>query len=164
MLDDLPIAGALFEHAAGNHFLDHDTEELYGKMELVRGLLVHITGPDAMARLPSRIAEARFGHPGIAITIAARDGTVLSSTGPAQVVKHLLSIGDTIPASMITWLNADRTYRIVANRLALGIPGSAPVTVAIALDITDDQVFMTEFKEALWFGLAFAMLVMAVLG
>ena len=59
---------------------------------------------------------------------------------------------------------ADRTYRIVGNRLPLGTPGQPPVTVAIALDITSDRAFMREFAEFMWFGMGLAMVVMAVLG
>ena len=160
----LLAAGVLFEHAAENHFLEDDTQELTGKMELIRSLLAKATTPAAVGELPVRIGDAVFGHPGIAIALAASDGRNLFTTGPEAVVKHLLSgveLGRGLPT---IWSNGDRTYRIVGNRLPLGTPGQPPVNVAIALDITSDRAFMNEFQEFLWFGMGLAMVVMAVLG
>ncbi len=160
----LLIAGALFEHAAENHFLDDDREELYGKTELIRSLLAKATTPAAVAELPTRIADTMFGHPGIAIAVARSDRTVLFSTGPRAVVEHLLSAAELGRAQPVTWSDPPRVYRIVASRLPLGIPHSPPVNVGVALDITSDRAFMSEFREFLWFGMAFSMVVMAVLG
>jgi two-component system, OmpR family, heavy metal sensor histidine kinase CusS len=160
----LLVAGVLFQRAAENHFLDDDTLELNGKMELMRSVLASVTTPDSIAQLPTRIADAMFGHPGIAIAVTASDGAVLFSTGPADVVKHLLGsieLGGPQPA---TWSSSDRVYRFVTNRLPLGIPSRSPASVAIALDITSDRDFMSEFREFLWFGMALAMVVMALLG
>jgi two-component system, OmpR family, heavy metal sensor histidine kinase CusS len=160
----LLVAGVLFEHAAENHFLDNDTLELNGKMELMRNVLAGVTAPDSIAQLPTRVADAMLGHPGIAIAVAASDGAVLFSTGPAEVVKHLLESAEPGRAQPTTWSSSDRVYRFVANRLPLGISGAAPARVAIALDITSDRDFMSAFREFLWFGMALAMVVMALLG
>lgn len=160
----LLIAGVLFEHAAENHFLDDDRQELNGKMDLIRGLLASITTPDAVAQLPTRIGDAIFGHPGIAISIAANDGAVLFSTGPGDVVQHLLRDAEMDKPQPAIWSNGHRSYRIAANHLPLGIAGSTPVNVEIAFDITDDRAFMSEFREFLWFGMALAAVIMALLG
>ena len=160
----LLVAGVLFEHAAENHFLEDDTQELTGKIELIRSVLAKATTPTAVDELPSRIGDAVFGHPGIAIAVAASDGRNLFTTGPEAVVKHLLSGAELGRPQPATWSNGDRTYRIVGNRLPLGVPAQPPVNVAIALDITSDREFMSEFAQFLWFGMALAMVVMAVLG
>lgn len=160
----LLIAGVLFERAAENHFLDDDIQELSGKMELIRSLLASIKTPEAVAELPTRIGDAVFGHPGIAISIATNDGAVLFSTGPGDVAQHLLrgdELGKPQPA---IWSNGSRFYRIVANHLPLGIPDSQPVSVAIAFDISDDRAFMSEFRQFLWFGMTLAAVIMALLG
>lgn len=160
----LLIAGLLFERAANNHFLEHDREELYGKMELIRDLLRTTTTRDALAALPLRLHDAISGHPGIVIMVAAGDGPMLFSIGNAAVVKHLFEGAELGEPQPVTWSDADNTYRIVANRLALGIPGSQPARVAIAFDVTDDQQFLTAFREFLWFGMAQAALAMGFLG
>lgn len=160
----LLVAGLLFERAADNHFLEHDREELYGKMELMRDLLRTTTSRDALAALPLRLHDAISGHPGIVVLVAEGDGSVLFSIGNAEVVQHLRAGAEIGEPGPVTWPNADSTYSIVANRLALGIPGSQPARVAIAFDVTDDQQFVTVFREFLWFGMAQAALAMGFLG
>jgi two-component system heavy metal sensor histidine kinase CusS len=160
----LLVAGLLFEHAVKNHFLEHDREELYGKMELIRDLLRTTTSRDALAALPLRLHDAISGHLGIVITVAQSEGTVLSSIGDAAVAKHLLEGAEITKPQPVVWSQADHTYRIVANHLALGIPASQPAKVAIALDTTDDQEFFAEFRGYLWFGMAQAALAMGFLG
>lgn len=160
----LLVAGLLFERAVENQFLKNDRQELGGKMELIRDVLGNITKPDMLAILPLRLSDAVAGHPGIVITVAASDGTVLFSVGQPEVAKHLLEGAEIGKVEPMTWLLDDHTYRIVANRLALGIPASQPANVAIALDITNDQEFMLEFREFLWFGMFLAALAMGWLG
>lgn len=160
----LLVAGLLFEHAVNNHFLEHDREELYGKMELIRDLLRTTTTRDALAELPSRLRDAISGHPGIVITVVQSDGTMLFSIGATEVAKHLLEGAELGKPQPVTWSYADNTYRIVVSQLALGVPASQPATVAIAFDVTDDQKFFTEFRQFLWFGMAQAALAMGFLG
>ncbi|HUW49555.1 MAG TPA: heavy metal sensor histidine kinase [Sulfuricella sp.] len=158
------VAGVLFERAGENQFKEHDREELDGKMALVRDVLGNITKPDTLAALPLQLRDAVAGHPGIVITVVASDGAVLFSVGQAEVVKRLLEGAEIDKPQPVTWSLNNHTYRIVANRLALGIPASQPANVAIALDITSDQEFMAEFREFLWFGIALAALAMGWLG
>ena len=160
----LLAAGALFEHAAEDHFLDDDREELVGKTELIRRLLANATTPAAVAELPTLIAGTTFGHPGMAIAVASANGAVLYSTGPRAVVGHLLASGELGQAQPAIWSHSGHVYRIAASRMPLGIPASLPVTVAIALDITGDRAFMNEFRQFLWFGMALSILIMAMLG
>lgn len=160
----LLIAGALFARALADHSLRRDTEQLGGMMEFVRTLLAGVTTREGMAQIPLRISDSRFEHPSMGIVLAARDGTILYSAGPGEVVKHLLAGAGIGTSAPVTWSHADATYRIAANRYPLGIPGSAPVTVAIALDITRDEEFITEVRQYLWLGVVQAGLAMALLG
>jgi two-component system heavy metal sensor histidine kinase CusS len=160
----LLVAGVLFERAVENHFFDDDTLELNGKMELMRSVLASVTTPDSIAQLPARVSDAMFGHPGIAIAVAASDGSALFSTGAADVVKHMLGSAELGKPQPATWSSGDRVYRFLTSRLPLGIPGRPLATVAIALDITSDRDFMSAFRRFLWFGMALAMVIMALLG
>ncbi len=157
----LLFAGLLFERAANNRFEEHDREELDGKMALIREVLGNIRSFDAMAALPLRLHDTMTGgHPGISVTVATSDGRVLFSAGERAVVNHLLrqtEIGKPQPA---TWLLDNHSYRIIANRIPLGIPASQPANVAIAFDISGDREFMVEFRESLWFGMFLAALAM----
>jgi len=156
----LLFAGLLFERAANNRFLEHDTEELDGKMTLLHETLGSITSFDAMAALPLRLRDAMSGHPGIAATVATSDGKVLFSVGPNAVVNHLFQGTEIDKPQPATWSLDNHSYRIVANRVALGIPASQAANVAVALDISRDQEFMVEFREFLWFGMIMAALAM----
>jgi two-component system heavy metal sensor histidine kinase CusS len=160
----LLVAGLLFERAVENKFLEHDRQELDGKMELIRNVLGKITKPETLATLPIRLQDVVAGHPGIVITVASGDGAVLFSVGQPEVVMHLLKGAEIGKLQPVTLTLDNHTYRIVDNRLALGIPNSQPAKIAIALDITSDQEFMTEFRESLWFGMTLAALAMGWLG
>jgi two-component system heavy metal sensor histidine kinase CusS len=156
----LLFAGLLFERAANNRFLEHDLEELQGKMALIHEVLGKITSVDAMAALPMHLHDTMSGHPGIAITVATGDGRVLFTVGQNVVVNHLLQGTEIDKPQPVIWSLDNDSYRIVANRVALGIPASQPANVAIALDISRDQEFMMEFSEFLWFGMILAALAM----
>lgn len=156
----LLVAGLLFERAANQQFLAHDIEELDGKMTLIHEVLGNITSFDAMAVLPSRLHDTMTGHPGIAITIATNEGKVLFSVGSSLVVSHLLQGTEIEQPQPVTLSLDDHIYRIVANRISLGIPATQPAKVAIAFDISRGQTFMLEFQEFLWFGMFLAALAM----
>ena len=160
----LLAAGALFAHAVEGHFLGRDMEALGGMMEFVRTVLAGITRPEDIAQIPLRMRDARFEHPSIAIAVAAGDRTVLYEAGPGEVVAHLLAGAEVGASEPLTWSHGADTYRIAANRFPLGIPGSAPVMVAIAFNITRDQGFINDINAFLWLGVAQAALAMAALG
>lgn len=157
----LLVAGLLFGRAASNRFLEHDMEELDGKMALIHQALSDITSVDATSALPARLHDTMSGHPGIAVTVSRNDGTVLLSAGPSDVVSHLLQGMEIDQPQPVDWSLGKRSYRIAANRAALGISTSQSVNVAIALDISEDQEFMMEFREFLWFGMFLAALTVA---
>jgi two-component system heavy metal sensor histidine kinase CusS len=160
----LLVAGALFAHAVQQHFLGRDMEALGGMMEFVRTVLAGITRPGEMAQIPLRMRDARFEHPSIAIAIAASDKTVLYEAGPGDVVAHLLAGAEVGASKPVTWSHGADTYRIAANHFPLGIPGSAPVMVAIGFNVTRDQAFINDMSAFLWLGVAQAALAMAALG
>jgi len=99
----LLIAGALFARAVEDQSLRRDTEELGGMMEFVRTVLAGVATPEGMTQIPLRISDSRFEHPSIAVVLAARDGTILYSAGPGEVVKHLLAGAEIGSAEPVTW-------------------------------------------------------------
>ena len=158
-------AGLVFERVGENQLQEHYRMELDGKMELVRNALESIPSSTPTSMMRVRLREAIIiSHPGIAITVTASDGTVLFSVGKAEVAKHLIE-GTEIGKPKPVVLELDhRTYRIRARHLALGIPGSQPVNVAIALDITEEIEFMAKFMRLLWLSIALAALALGWLG
>jgi two-component system, OmpR family, heavy metal sensor histidine kinase CusS len=160
----LLVAGLLFERAADNQFLQHDREELSGKVELLSEELARVEDSATLARLPARLREAVLGHPGIAISVRAADGRVLFQTGPQDVLAHLLQGLEVGQADPVVWRSAEHAYRVAGARLPLRAPGIAFADVGVALDISDDQEFRAAFQEFLWFGMFLSALAMAWLG
>lgn len=158
-------AGLLFERAGENQLHEHYRMELDGKMELVRNALGSIASPASLDALRMRLRDAIvISHPGISITVAASDGTTLFSVGKAEVVKHLLEGAEIGKPKPVIWALDNRTYRIRTEHVALGIPASQPVNVAIALDITEEIEFMAKFMRLLWLGMTLATLALGWLG
>lgn len=160
----LLVAGLLLEHAGANEFLERDSAELYGKMELIQNELLRINLPVNATTLPLRVHDIVLGHPGIAIIIKSQQGKILFSTGPEDVVRYL---------STETWMNkpqpvtvsySDRSYRVMADRLMLGGTHTQFVNVDIGLDITKNQSFLYDVRQSFWFGMALALMAMGWLG
>ena len=158
-------AGLVFERVGENQLQEHYRMELDGKMELIRSALESIPSSTPISVMRVRLREAIvISHPGITITVAASDGTVLFSVGKAEVVKHLIEGAEIGKPTPVIWALDHRTYRIRARHLALGIPASQPANVAIALDITEEIELMAEFMRLLWFSMALAALALGWLG
>ncbi|HEX8963904.1 MAG TPA: heavy metal sensor histidine kinase [Rhodocyclaceae bacterium] len=148
----LLVAGVLFVRAGNARFLDNDREELDGKISLVRDILGSAHTAADMAALPLRLRDTAFGHPGM-VVLVSDDRGVLFSAGDQAVVDHLArgaELGQPQPA---IWKPDERTFRIAAARFPLGIPGGRSALVGIALDISEDQAYLREFEEFLWFGI-----------
>ena len=161
----LLICGMLFARAVEGEFRRHDLEELDGKMQVVRETLADIASYEAIAVLqPQLHSTVTAGHPHSAITIVRSDGAVLLSMGQPTVVEHLLSGSEDGKSGLLTWSSDNRTYRIVTDRVALGVPGSQPAKVAISFDITSDEDFIASFTRAVWIAIGLGTLATGLIG
>jgi two-component system heavy metal sensor histidine kinase CusS len=160
----LLLAGVMFERATQSHFLEDDQRELSGKFDLIRDLLANADSASGKAQLPTRIADAMFGHPGIAISIVSRDGGVIFAAGPQAVLNRMRADPKAGEAQLDSWSDGARFYRLMQGRFALGVSDRAPVRVSVALDITEDHAFLVRFRKLLWLGMVLAMLVVGLLG
>lgn len=159
----LLVAGFLFVRAGNERFLDNDREELTGKIELVRDILGSARTAQDLASIPLRLRDTAFGHPGMVVLVVVNDG-VLFSTGDRRVLEYLAKETDVGSPRPAIWRLGNSIYRVETARLPLGIPGQKPATVTIALDITEDQAFLLEFKQFLWFGIFLVALALGWLG
>ena len=158
-------AGLLFEHVGENQLQEHYRMELDGKMELVRNTLGGVTSTVTITELRQKLHSAIIiSHPGIAITVAASDGTTLFSVGRPEVVKHLLEGAEIGKPKPVVWALDSRTYRIRTEHLTPGITASQSANVAIAVDITEEMEFMAKFMRLLWLGMTLAALALGWLG
>jgi len=159
------ICAMLFARAVEGQFRRHDLEELDGKMQVVRETLADAASYQAIAILqPQLHYTVTAGHPHSAITIVGSDGAVLLTMGQPRVVEHLLSGAEDGKTGLLTWSSENRTYRIVSDRVALGVPGSRPAKVAISFDITNDQDFIANFTRMVWIAIGVGTLLTGLIG
>lgn len=148
----LLIAGIVFERAANYRFRDHDQEELHGKLKLVHEILRSAGGIADTRVMDRRFQDMAFGHPGMAMLVTSA-GHVLYSAGGKVVLGHLAretTKGIDMP---IRWSEGKNSYRIARANFGSISPEVPDVSVAVALDITEDQIFFKNYQEFLWFGM-----------
>lgn len=161
----LLVSGLLFENAVEKQFHMHDTEEMNGKMDMIRDVLKNATSYETIKALRPDLRNAIVaGHPDMTITVVDKNGTLLFSVGQEQMAKLLLEGSKVAKPQPVTWSLDKHTYRIATKSFTLGIPGSPPANVAISLDITSDQEFIDDFKIYLWIGIGLCTLIMGLLG
>lgn len=77
--------GWVVARSVEDHFLELDRGEIEGKLALVRNLLAKAHSPESLAALPQELDDALVGHPGLAVTLLAADGSTWFSTGGWQI-------------------------------------------------------------------------------
>jgi len=161
----MSVSGLVLEQAIEEQFRRHDLVELDGKFEVMRETLVSVTSYESLANMQLQLHNTVMaGHPHSALTIVRSDGSALLSMGQPNVVKHLLTPEASGPRASMTWTSENRTYRIKADRVALGVPGSDPVLVSISFDITNDRDFMASFIRLLWLAMGLGALATGLVG
>lgn len=161
----LLLCGMLFARAIEDQLQSHDQEELDGKMEVMRETLGNIASYESLAILQPQLHNTvTAGHPHSAVTIVGSDGTILLAMGQPKVVQHLLEGAELGRPELVTWSANSRTYRILTEDIALGVPGSKPAHVAISFDVTGDREFIGRFTRLLWFAIAVGTLAMGLIG
>jgi two-component system heavy metal sensor histidine kinase CusS len=160
----LMIAGALFERALDERLLKRDIEELSGKMELVRDIVLSAHSFEDVSNLPIRMKDVVFGHPGIVISVRTQDGSALFSAGDQQVARQLQDQVTPAGAPPVTRRFGEKFYRFVSMPVLRGAPQGGPVNVMIALDVTEDRNFVKELQAYVWLGVAQIAVVLGGLG
>lgn len=150
----LMIAGAIFERALNERMLKRDKEELSGKMELVRDIVLAAHNFEDISNLPVRLNDVVFGHPGMVISVRTEKGAVLFSVGSEQVAKQLQDEVTAVGTEPVTREYGGHFYRLISSEVMRGVRAGGPIKVMIALDITEDHDFLTELQEYYWFGMA----------
>ena len=160
----LLAVGLVLAHAVENHFLEQDRHEIEGKLELIGNLLARTGHPMALQMLPRQLDDALVGHHGLTVAVIGADGAAWYASPEAAFPASLLERAAQGQPVLQIWPQAEHIYRGTAVRLPTALPGNAPVTVAIALDITHHRMFMAKFRHMLAIAMALAVLATAALG
>jgi len=133
------------------HFESRDREQLHDHLRAARALLASVDNAGELAALPARL-QASFGdEPELAVRVqGALDQTLYEQGEPAALPARLLAHPSAAqPAPLMTWRQDGRAWRGSAVVMRMPMPGAAPLTVAMSLDIQPHEGFMRSFRWAL---------------
>ncbi|MFZ2327472.1 MAG: two-component sensor histidine kinase, partial [Rhodoferax sp.] len=157
--------GGLISGSIERHFEELDREALQAKLMLAHHAIARVTTTAELARLPSQLSDSATGHHDLMVHITGPDRQVLMTPPNGEFSGNWMPPG-TAPdgAQLLHWTVGANHYRGLAARLPTGIPGAAPLDVAVALDIAHHQVFMDTLMRTLWLFVAGAALATGLLG
>lgn len=165
----LLLLGLLVGAAVEEHFVEQDMELMSGKLDLIAHLLDKTQNPADLEHLTALLDDSLVGHHGLSVVLLRSDGQTLFSTSEAQFPARLLDRAlvkkNAKPAVWLqTTSSGQQPMRGVSALLPSGIAGSAPLLVALAVDIAHHDHFIVSFRKTLWFAGGIAALIVSFLG
>lgn len=161
----LAILGVVTMVALDKHFEAQDRDALLGKIQLAHNLVARVDNPASLAALPGQFRDAFVGHHDLAVTLLRPDGKTLYANEavrfPAALLKHADAARE---ADFKKWQDGQRRLYGTAVAIPTRMAGSAPVIVAVAVDINHHAVFMSTFERALGTYVVAAALACGLLG
>ena len=153
--------GLLIGAAVEQHFVEQDMELMTGKLHLVGHLLEKIQTPADLDALSAQLADSLVGHHGLIMLVRGSDERALFATADANFPSSLLERGAIRSTSQPQVWRQDapqgaQPRRGIATLMPTSIPGSPPLLVAVAVDITHHEHFMSSFRRTLWLFVAVA--------
>ncbi len=162
----LLLLGFLIGAAVDRHFEAQDMEVLSGKLKLTQHALEMVRSKAELDAMPQLLDASLIGHQGLEVLIVAPDGQVLFATNRAEFPQTLLD-SDFNPdgTRTIAWRTSNnRPLRGISAQAPTAIKGSPPAIVAVAIDISHHEHFMSSFRVTLWSFVILAASVTGVLG
>lgn len=160
--------GWVLHDASEEHFVEQDTHELHGKIELIQHQLAQAGTPDAWSALPDQLSNALHGHHGLVVELRDARGHIVLASDTELLGFELDNLrrlaGDVFPLAVHTDSYEGRTYRSMAVRLPAPLAEHSPVTAVLAIDISHHEHFMGMFRRVLAISIALAIGVSGGLG
>lgn len=150
--------------ALDHHFVEQDTTEMRGKLELALRLLHKARAEGTLEALPWQLDDALVGHHHL--VLALYEGPQRTyAFGQAEFPPGLLTAAGEQPdrAQLVSWVEGDIPYRGVALRVPAAA-GDSEKRLAVAVQITHHREFINSFRTTLGLLLAGAGLIAAALG
>lgn len=165
----LLMMGWVVARSVERHFEELDMEVLSGKMELIAQALQNVTTPGDLTALSHQLARSLVGHHGLEVMLLDADQAVIFATANAGFDPQVVATQATQRADQVAlWLVAGQTYRGLAQQIPTAARNASgqptPVYVAAAIHIGHHQAYMQSFLQTLWWFVAGAAAMMAVLG
>jgi two-component system heavy metal sensor histidine kinase CusS len=161
--------GLLIGDTVEQHFVEQDMEVMTGKLQLAGRLLEKVRTPADLDSLPAQLDDSLVGHHGLALLVRTRDERTIFATSDAWFPPALLERGAIRnPPRVRVWRQGGQQgtqpRRGIAALLPTGTPDLPSLVVAVSVDITHHEHFMTSFKRTLWLFVAVAAALAGLLG
>lgn len=161
--------GLLIGDTVEQHFVEQDMDLMTGKLHLVARLLEIVRTPPELDALPKQLEDMLIGDHSLAVVVRRPDQQTLFATVGARFPPSMLEIGSIMtPARPRVWQQDGpqglEPRRGIVTLLPTGISNLAPLTVAVAVDITHHEYFMDSFRRTLWLFVALAAVLAGFLG
>ena len=161
----LALLGGVTLLALNLHFEAQDRDILHAHLQQARHLLARVDNTGALANLPAELNAAFATQKDLAVRVQGAVGPLFEQRSEARMPIALLARAVTAPpAPLTTWQEEHHAWRGSAMVIPLPMPGAAPLTVAMALDIHHHEAFITSFRRALIGYVALAAVACALLG
>lgn len=126
------------------HFEARDRALLHGHLEHARSLLGRVDNTAALSELPAHLAAAFGDQHALAVRVQDPLGQPMYEQAPVADMPPRLLARPAVaaPVPLVDWRQDDHVWRGSALLMRLALDGAAPLTVAMALDVGQDQAFV----------------------
>ncbi len=161
----LLLLGYLIASSIEAHFLKTDMEELAGRLKVTQHALEKRQSPPTLPELQQQLADLLIGQHGLVIMVAGQDGAPWFTTEDVQFPAALIGASPSAGMRSASWRTADgRPMRGVSRSLARSNVDQPLALIAVAMDISDHERFMSAFRHTLWQVLLLATILSGFLG
>ncbi|HEX8012121.1 MAG TPA: heavy metal sensor histidine kinase [Casimicrobiaceae bacterium] len=164
----LLAVGYVIGVAVERHFVEQDLVELDGSLALVRRVLAKAVSPNDLDGVPQTLDDALVGHPSTSIMVIAPERRVLFASSdaafPPALLQSTLENGRSERSESFELESAGHTFRVVVTDARMGMAGTPPAAVGIALNIDHQRKFLRTLRQKLWLAIALGSVLTALLG
>jgi two-component system heavy metal sensor histidine kinase CusS len=146
----LAAMGVFLHHALAQQLMLRDARDLNGKIELIRHTLGDVGSDASIRQSPHRWLDVVVGHLGLHLAIFNEERSLLLANSELKFPDSVLrspAPERAQQAAVLEWTESDGTrYRAVTAWGKLGKVENARVLIAFALDLSDQQILLAEYR------------------
>jgi len=149
----LAAAGIYLHQSLAQRLVDRDTQELNGKIELLRHTLADVHSADAMRSTPYRWLDLVIGHDGLHLAIYDAQRTLLLASSNLPIPERVFRDGigeSSTQAEVVEWTDeSGNPYRAAAAWAVLGGSGRDRVLIALSLDVSAEKRLLLQYRASI---------------
>lgn len=133
------------------HVEARDRSLLHRELEQARQILAGVDDAAALSAMPARLAAAFDKQAALAVRVQGPLGQPLYERLPHAAMPASLLARPALaqPAPLLNWQAADAHWRGSALVMRMPLDGSAPLTVAVALQVEQEEEFLQRLRWVL---------------